>query len=196
MDGGRGKAQPWAWGLLLDDEGGSGRKRIAPLDEARHLCGICSFAEKAGGISLSEYGVYSIYWIDSVLFFNLLNLHKGMTKKRRKTRKNRKQLFPMNNISLKKVLFSEKNIFLMRNWQKLDAKNCLFYTKHQGEEREKQSAKIGIQINRMRKTVRKPWKIKKFAFSMKGVWCIFNKHVRERKRFENWTENGRGLTDS
>ena len=196
MDGGRGKAQPWAWGLLLDDGGGNGRKRIAPLDEARHSCGICSFAEKAGGISLSEYGVYSIYWIDSVLFFNLLNLYKGITGERRKPRKTRKQLFQMNNISLKKVLFSEKNIFLMRNWQKLDAKNCSFYTKHQGEERGKQSAKIGIQINRMRKTVRKPWKIKKFAFSMKGVWCIFNKHVRERKRFENRTENGRGLTDS
>jgi len=53
--------------------------------------------------------------MDSVLFFNLLNLHKGMTKERRKTRKNRKQLFQMNNISLKKVLFSEKNIFLMGN---------------------------------------------------------------------------------
>ena len=30
-------------------------------------------------------------------------------------RKNRKQLFQMNNISLKKVLFSEKNIFLIGN---------------------------------------------------------------------------------
>lgn len=35
--------------------------RIAPLDEARHSCGICISAEKAGGINLSEYGIYSIY---------------------------------------------------------------------------------------------------------------------------------------
>lgn len=34
---------------------------IAPLDEARHSCGICISAEKAGWINLSEYGIYSIY---------------------------------------------------------------------------------------------------------------------------------------
>ena len=73
--------------------------------------------------------------MDSVLFFNLLNLHKGMTKERRKTRKNRKQLFQMNNISLKKVLFSEKNIFPDGKLTKISCKKLfvLYKTSRGGE---------------------------------------------------------------
>lgn len=62
----------------------------------------------------------------------------------------------MNNISLKKVLFSEKKYFPDKKLTKISRKKLFVLYKTSREGEGKTICKIGIQINCMRKTVRKP----------------------------------------